>query len=87
MKSLEWRLLSTSMEALSALSDWNLQALFYEASKHYPRMLHDYGFDFAGTGENAMVDDDVFSWKESMVKFQINRLIAWKKAGFQFKLL
>ena len=37
---------------LKTLSDWNLQALFYEADESITLMLHDYGFDFMKFGEN-----------------------------------
>ena len=36
---------------LKNLSDWNLQALFYEADERVTLMLHDYGFDFMKFGE------------------------------------
>ena len=69
------------------LSDWNLQALFYEADERVTLMLHDYGFDFMKFGENAMVDLTTFSVDgKHGKKFRkpTNRV---EKAGFQFKLL
>ena len=72
---------------LKTLSDWNLQALFYEADESITLMLHDYGFDFMKFGENAMVDLTSFSVDgKHGKKFRkpTNRV---EKAGFQFKLL
>ena len=72
---------------LKTLSDWNLQALFYEADESITLMLHDYGFDFMKFGENAMVDLTTFSVDgKHGKKFRkpTNRV---EKAGFQFKLL
>ena len=72
---------------LKNLSDWNLQALFYEADERVTLMLHDYGFDFMKFGENAMVDLTTFSVDgKHGKKFRkpTNRV---EKAGFQFKLL
>ena len=72
---------------LKNLSDWNLQALFYEADERVTLMLHDYGFDFMKFGENAMVDLTTYSIDgKHGKKFRkpTNRV---EKAGFQFKLL
>ena len=72
---------------LKTLSDWNLQALFYEADESITLMLHDYVFDFMKFGENAMVDLTSFSVDgKHGKKFRkpTNRV---EKAGFQFKLL
>ena len=46
---------------LKTLSDWNLQALFYEADESITLMLHDYGFDFMKFGGKRHVDLTTFS--------------------------